>query len=361
MTMRKVFLLTTCVAGSLSWLSTAAWATSEDTCYTSGSGASASYSGCGTNPTVSGATQTQGEVTRTTTTTVTTTIASHVSGILGGSGRSSRTAGMMETGVSAGDGSINQALWVSMGATTLSSTVSGAAYSGTMSNQTAGYDVMVNERTVVGVSVFRQGDTFQTDFNAGNLRGDSWWLVPYAGYDFGQGSTVDAMVGVAYASGKASRAAGNAEGHYDGYRTMLAVNGHHNWGLGNDLFLRGDVGVSGAYSRTNGYDETGTAARHVDASTSHLLQGKAGARLSYAWDRVEPYVSAYYAYDFVGDYVGDSGIAPGGSKDADEFQFYLGLDWYATDTESVGLEINRVVGRDRSEAMGLMMNGRLRF
>ncbi len=357
--MRKVFLITTGLVGASLGMSGAAWASSSE-CYVSGSGSSTYYSGCGDSPTASTTARTEAESTRSTTTTIGNSVSARVASALSGGARSAKTA-MAETGVSTGDGAMQQALWVSMGASTLSSTVPGAAYSGTMSNQTAGYDMMLNERTVVGVSAFRQGDDFQTDFNAGKLTGSTYWLVPYVGYDFGQGSTMDAMIGVAYASGKAMRASSNAEGHFDGYRTMAAINGHHNWGLGGDWYLRGDLGLSGAYSHTNGYDETGTAARHVDVSTSHLLQGKAGGRLSYAWDRVEPYVSAYYAYDFVADYVGDSGIKPGGSDDADEIQLYLGLDWYATDTESVGIEVNRVVGRDRSEAMGVMMNGRLRF
>ena len=354
--MRKVFLITTGLVGVAWGMSGAAWASSNE-CYVSGG---SYYSGCGDSPTASSTGRTEAESTRSTTTTIGTSVSARVAGALSGGARSNKTA-MAETGVATGEGPMQQALWVSMGASSLSGTVPGAAYSGTMSNQTAGFDVMLNERTVVGVSAFRQGDDFQTDFNAGTLNGSTWWLVPYVGYDFGQGSTMDAMVGVAYASGKATRASSNAEGHFDGYRTMAAINGHHNWGLGGDWYLRGDLGLSGAYSRTNAYDETGTAARHVDASSSHLLQGKAGGRLAYAWDRVEPYVSAYYAYDFVADYVGDSGINPGGSDDADEIQLYLGLDWYATDTESVGIEVNRVVGRDRSEAMGVMMNGRLRF
>lgn len=356
--MRKVFLITTCLIGSAIWASGQASASSNE-CYVSGSGASASYSGCGSNPTASTTDKTNETTTRSSTTTVVGAIGNRVSGALK-SGPSTSVA-LAETGVSAGDGQVRQALWVAMGANTMSSTVPGAAFSGDLSNQTVGYDVMVNDRTVVGVSAFREGDKFQTDFNAGKLNANAWWLVPYVGHDFGQGSTIDAMLGVAYVSGKAYRAGNNAQGHFDGYRTMAAVNGHHNWSLGGAWFMRGDVGLSGAYSRTNGYDETGAAAVHVAASTSHLLQGKAGGRLSYAWDKVEPYVSAYYAYDFVADYVGDSGIRPGGSDDADEFQFYLGLDWYATDTESVGLEISRVVGRDRSESMGLLLNGRLRF
>jgi len=357
--MRKVFLITACLSGSVSWMSGAAWASNDGSCYVSGSGSSASYSGCGSNPTGSTVEGTSGEATRSSTQSVIGAVGNRVSGALK-SGPSTKTA-MTETGVSTGDGQVSQALWVAMGANSMSNAVPGAAFSGTLSNQTAGYDMMISDRTVVGVSAFHEGDSFQTDFNAGKLHGNAWWLVPYVGHDFGQGSTIDAMVGVAYVSGKAQRAGNNAEGNFDGYRTMAAINGHHNWGLGGAWFVRGDLGLSGAYSRTNAYDETGTAGRHVDASTSHLLQGKTGARLSYAWDRVEPYVSAYYAYDFVADYVGDSGITPGGSDDADEFQFYLGLDWYATDTESVGIEVNRVVGRDRSESMGVLMNGRLRF
>jgi|AGTN01.2.fsa_nt_gi Autotransporter beta-domain. len=269
--------------------------------------------------------------------------------------------GAGQTGVSAGDGALRYSAWAAIGGNTLSSSVSGGDFDGTLATQTLGFDVVLNERTVVGLSAFHEGNDFDTDFNGGDLSGSTWSLVPYAGHDFGQGTSIDGMVGLSYVTGTASRAGKAAKGDIDGYRVMAALNGHHSLALGGPWLLRGDLGGIWAYSRNQAYTETGPAALRQSASTTHLVQGRAGGRLSYLWGQVEPFAAAYYAYDFVADRAGDDGIAPGGSGDSDEFQFYAGLDWYPTDTESVGVEVSRVVGRDRTESMGLLLNARLRF
>lgn len=343
-----------------------AWASSYDEgCGAYESGGVVHYYGTCDAPTQSSPAEVDASATRASVGFAAGAVANRVANVLGGGGsRQTASSGdAAQTGVSTGDGAPRYALWASIGGNTLSSSVSGAAFDGTLSAQTLGFDVLLSPQTVVGVSVFHEGNDFDTEFNGGRLDGDTWSVVPYAGYDFGQGTTLDGLVGLSYVTGKATRAGGGAtgaKGDFDGYRAMAALNGHHNLSLGGPWNLRGDLGTIMAYSRNNAYTETGIAAQRQERSTNHLVQGKAGARLSYLWDRVEPYGAAYYAYDFVSDRTGN-GTAPGGGGDSDEFQFYAGLDWYATDTESVGLEVSHVVGRTRTDSTGLLFNARLRF
>lgn len=337
------------------------WATSDDSCSAYVSGGTVHYYNCGESPAASTTEKTGESINRASTATIGTAVGNRVASALKANTTRTASAETVETGVSAGDGSARYALWAAIGATSVEGSVSGAAFDGTLNNQTGGFDVLLSDRTVAGVSVFHEGNSIKTVFNSGHLDADAWWAVPYVGHDFGQGSSVDALIGLAYVNGEATRANGNAKGSFEGYRSMAALNGHHSLALGGSWLLRGDVGALWAYSRTNGYDEKGTAAQHQNASTSHLFQGKVGGRLSTLWGQVEPFTAVYYAYDFVADRVGDDGIRPGGSSDSDEVQLYVGLDWAPTDTESVGIEAHKVVGRDRSEAMGLLLNARLRF
>jgi hypothetical protein len=330
----------------------------DDGCHAYQSSGTVYYGYCEA-PEKSSSTEVQADATRAAVGAVANTVANRISQSLKSGSRQTASSG--ETGVSAGNSTARYSAWAAIGANSMSGTVPGAAFDGILANQTLGFDVVQDERTVFGLSLFHDGGDFDTDFNGGDSKTHGWSVVPYAGYDFGQGTSIDGLVGLTYVSGKTSRAGRAATGSFDGYRAMAAVNGHHSLNLGNSWLVRGDLGGTWAYSRNDAYNEKGIAALHQDAASTHLVQGKAGARLSYLLGQVEPFAAAYYVYDFVADRTGDDGIAPGGSGDSDEFQFYAGLDWYPTDTESVGIEISRVVGRDRTESMGLLLNARLRF
>ncbi|CAA7615251.1 autotransporter outer membrane beta-barrel domain-containing protein [Magnetospirillum sp. UT-4] len=336
-----------------------AWASESSSGCTYSGG---TYYNCDTaNVTKSAGAEVDSGANRSAATVTTVAVSNQVSRSLSPSTRQRSALG--ETGVSGGDDELRYSLWGALGATSLSSTVVGAAFSGTAGSQTVGFDMVLNQNLVVGVAAFHESNTFETDFNAGRLDSNGYSLVPYVGYDFGQGTSIDGLIGLTWTDNDASRASGTAQGHYNGYRAMAAANAHHGFELAPEWRLRGDFGMIWAYSDNDSYTETGPAARQQAGSTSHLVQAKAGGRLSYLWGQIEPFAALYYAYDLVHDYVGADGTGGnrGGSDDADEAQIYAGLDWFPTDTESVGLEFNRVVGRDRTSAMGVLMNARLRF
>jgi uncharacterized protein YhjY with autotransporter beta-barrel domain len=309
---------------------------------------------CGDNTNANAAAETDTAATRGSVMTIGGAISGRASQALAGGGRAQTAMADGTTGVAAGDGTAKYGLWASLSGNALSSSVLGAGFDGTIGTQTVGIDTMLNDNTVAGVSLVHEGTSLTTDFNSGKLNSDGWSVVPYAGYNFGQGTTIDALAGFTYTTAKATRLSGAADGRYSGYRVMAAANIHHTIVNGAWAF-RADAGWSGAYARNEGYDEKGTAAAHQDEQSAHLSQGRIGGRVSYLWDKVEPYGQVAYSYDFVADQAGF------GSNDQDEVITAIGLDWYPTATESVGVELFRSFLREKNSSMGLLLNARLAF
>lgn len=351
MKMRYAILMATSALALSLAAGPAAATNDESSCSVSGG----TYSNCGGAPRDDSASKTQGTTTQQTTATVTSTVSSHVAKALSGGSRSSRQAQAPgETGMSAGDGNVQYSLWAAMGGTSTKSSVALAGYNGHIGNQTLGLDVTLNGNTVFGLTLFHDGTHMETDYNAGSLDSDGWSVVPYAAYSFGQGTTIDALAGVSRVTSKVKRAGGAADGDFDGYRLLAATNLHHSITSGNWAF-RADAGLSGAFARSDSYAEKGTAAIYQPGSTSHLVEGRLGGRVSYLWDKVEPFGQVSYGYGFVADGVGRD------TYDSDDVTAAFGLDWYATETESVGVEVSHVFFRSNSETTSLLFNGRIRF
>lgn len=298
-------------------------------------------------------------LTRTAVTSQTMLVGSHLQNAFSSRSGARRVA-MGETGVSAGDASGKYGLWFSGAFAATESTQVFNEFDGTSRTATLGLDYKPSSNLVVGVSIFAEGAKLDTDYNQGEVDRDGYSVVPYAAYDFGQGTTVDALVGVTYLTGEISRANNAAEGNFDGYRAMTSLNAHHNYVLG-AVLLRGDVGYTYAHEKQGSYTESGTNA-HIDDKTTNLSQGRVGGRAGYGFDNVEPYAQAHYVRDFVRNNL--SGVSTSDRKpsnDNDEVLAAIGMDWYPTATESVGVEISRNFFRTSESTTTVIMNGRLAF
>jgi hypothetical protein len=328
-------------------------AATEDSSYCSYSNGSYG-SNCGAAPQADSAAKTQGATTQQATVTLTNAVSSRVAAAFspGRSSRRAQTPG--ETGLSAGDGAIQYSLWGAMGGTNTKSAVALAGYNGTIANQTMGMDATLDGNKVIGLTLFHDGTDLETDYNAGSLSSDGWSVVPYAAYSFGQGTTIDALAGMSYVTSKVKRAGANAEGDFGGYRLLAATNLRHTLTSG-DWAFRADAGLSGAFARSDSYAEKGVAATAQAGSTSHLVESRLGGRVSYLWGQVEPFGQVSYAYSFVADGVGRD------TYDKDDITTSLGMDWYATETESVGVEVSHVFFRSNTETTSVLFNGRIRF
>lgn len=296
---------------------------------------------------------------RTAVTSQTTLVGNHLQNAFSSRSGGRRVA-MGETGVSAGDDSGKYGLWFSGAVAITESAQALNEFDGSSRTGTLGFDVRPSDNLVVGVSVFAEGAALDTFYNLGQVDRDGYSVVPYAAYNFGQGTTVDALVGVTYLTGEISRANNAAKGKFDGYRAMTSLNAHHNYVLG-AVLLRGDVGYTYAHEKQGSYTESGTNA-DIAAKTTNLSQGRIGGRAGYGFDTVEPYAQAHYVRDFVRNSL--SGVAGSDrtpSNDSDEVLVAIGLDWYPTATESVGIEVSRNYFRTNENTTTVIMNGRLTF
>ncbi len=337
--------------------STSASATSSECSYSSGS----YYGNCGGNVTTSsekGATET---LTRSSTVTLVNTVSNRVvSALAGVTPRQTADAGALGTGLSAGDGGSALAVWGSLGVSSIDGSEPGYENDGTVAVGTLGADYTLGGNSVVGVTLFRDSADVKTLFNAGQQDSTGLSLVPYVGYSFGQGTTIDALAGYTMTTNDVARASGNARGEFDGYRLTGAVNLHHS--LYFDAWsLRGDLGYSYAYASNDGYTETGAASRgNIGKSTSHLGQGKIGGRVGYLVDKVEPYASVHYLYDFVSDDLGNAGAGKP-KNDDDEVLLTLGADLLATDSLVVGAEVSKSFFRENDKNTTVLATGRISF
>lgn len=296
---------------------------------------------------------------RTAVTSQTALVGSHLQSAFSSRSGGNRVA-MGETGVSAGDTSGKYGLWFSGAAAITESTEVFNEFDGTSRTGTLGFDVRPSNNLVVGVSVFAENATLDTFYNLGKVERDGYSVVPYVAYDLGQGTTVDALVGVTYLTGEISRANNFAKGDFDGYRAMTSLNAHHNYVVG-AVLLRGDVGYTYAHEKQGSYTETATNA-HIGDKTTNLAQGKIGGRVGYGFDTVEPYAQAHYVRDFVRNSLsGVGGLSGEPSNDRDEVLTAIGLDWYPTATESVGVEVSHGFFRSNESTTTVIMNGRLTF
>lgn len=286
-------------------------------------------------------------------------VANHLQNAFSSRSGSGRVA-LGETGVSAGDGENKYGLWLSGAGTVTENSEIYNEFHGTSRTGTVGFDYKPASNVVFGVSVFAEGVDLATQYNNGELERTGYSLVPYAAYDFGQGTTVDALVGVTYLSGEISRGNHAASGRFDGYRAMTSLNAHQSYALG-PVGLRADVGYTFAHEKQGGYAENGTN-QNVDAKTTNLSQGKIGGRVGYGFDQVEPYAQAHYVRDFVRNNLSGVGNnADGPTNDHDEVLTAIGFDWYPTATESLGIEVSHGFFRSHESVTTLLMNARLTF
>lgn len=290
----------------------------------------------------------------------TSTVGARVQGVFAGARAGQRMAAIESTGMAAGDDSSRMSVWLSGAHSSLESDVDLNEFTGSNTAGTMGFDYMPSENLVYGVSVFVDRASLTTHYNLGSVKRVGYSVVPYVGYNFGQGTTVDAMVGGTYLSSDITRAGGAGRGSTDGYRMMFAANLHHNLEFGSWL-VRGDVGYSYAHERHSSWTEEGSGA-YVDETTANLASGKVGGRLGYTLGEFEPYTQVHYVYDFVrNNFSGAGTLSEKPANDADEIQAAIGFDWFATPTESVGVEFSHSFFREDQHVSTLMMNARLSF
>jgi hypothetical protein len=305
--------------------------------------------------------QTTGAATvRTATGLQTATVSNHIANVFSSTRAGRQSAMLNETGIAAGDNGMPYGLWLSGGITSLSNTDVSNDFKGTTGGFTAGFDYAPSDNLIVGLSVGREKLDLTTNFNGGTVDRSGYSLAPYAGYNFGQGTTVDLLGSYTFLDADVTRALGAGYGNYDGWRGMVATNAHHTLHFA-DLALRGDVGYLYSYESQGSYLETGSGATIAERNLN-LSQGKIGARATYALtDTFEPYFQAHYTRDFVFNRVSASATTRQPDNDPNQVTLAIGGDWFPTDQASLGFEVDHGVARAHERVLSLLANARLRF
>lgn len=290
------------------------------------------------------------------------TVSNHISNTFSSTRAGGRQSAMLlESGISAGESALPFGLWMSGGFTSMNNAEAANEFTGTVGIATAGLDYSPSANAVFGLSVARETTSLETGFNAGNVNRTGFTFAPYAGYDFGQGTTIDAMVAFSTLHADVDRADGLGKGRYDGWRGMGAANAHHTLRL-TDWALRGDLGYLYSQEAQGSYWESGSNTK-IAAMDVNLAQGKIGGRGTYALsDTFEPFMQAHYSRDFVRNHI--SGITTDPRKpdeNPNEITLGIGADWYPSDLASLGVEISRSVLREREHTTSVLANARVRF
>ncbi len=205
-----------------------------------------------------------------------------------------------QTGLNAGDGTVNYGAWGSYSYADFKNDFVSTAFDGHRHNVLAGFDIIPWENTVFGLAVGYEGSDIDTGFNRGNQETDGYTIAPYFGYLFTDTWSVDASVGysrVSYDQFRTDPGIGGAHitSSPDATRWFgtLNVNGFTNW---NNWLISGRIGLLHARNIQESFIESNGF--FVPEFTNKLGQWNIGGEAAYSYGEFEPFVRGTYERDF---------------------------------------------------------------
>ncbi|MBI1206321.1 MAG: autotransporter domain-containing protein [Azospirillum sp.] len=249
-------------------------------------------------------------------------------------------------GLSGGDGATKLGVWGSASYTRLRNSLSSTAIKGPLYSVLFGADYKIAEGAVVGGAFSVDITDIETTFNDGSLYSVGYAFSPYAGYAVpkewldlpGQLSfDVLASFGRVGTDTSRNRSTTRISGNYDADRYIFAANANYNQLVLENWDVTGRLGYS--WSRQGNDHFTEDDGTRVDGSSVTLGQGRAGAKVGYLFEKVEPYIGAAYLYDFVFNRQTVAGGLAQPKNDRDEVEGTIGVAWTPTDTVYGGFEI----------------------
>ncbi len=258
-------------------------------------------------------------------------------------------------GLASGDALQGFGIWNSAGWTSLRNTYTPTKQSGNHYNLAVGGDSTVfGDRSVIGMALSHEQVKLSTNFNDGRLDTKGWTIAPYGAVKFGDQTMLDLMFAYTRVSSTSERdrSTGLITGKTNNDRFMVAANlthyiFHQRW------TFAPQAGILYANEHTGGYTESNNS--RVDPFTTKLGQFGAGGTVSYSLNKIEPYLTAKYIYDFTLTKVN----VDGASNDRDEFFTALGVNVSATQNLVCTLEVSH--GFDRSQVRDTAVMGTLRM
>lgn len=204
------------------------------------------------------------------------------------------------SGKNAGNSDTPIGVWINGAWTTFDGTKSGAKFDGDAFSGMIGADVTL-DRLIVGLAAGWESSSVDTKFNNGNLDGSGYTVSPYAAYRINRIFSVDGVLGYSRLSYDENRLdpLSNAQisGNTDANRWFGSLNVVANTSH-NQFNLSGKVGTFYLSENQDAFTETdGTAVAKQDLTIGTV---SLGGRVGYQLDKVEPYISAQYGYDYNG-------------------------------------------------------------
>ncbi len=213
-----------------------------------------------------------------------------------------------------------------------------------LNNALVGFDRFIADQFLLGMTFAYEDSATQSGYNGGNLDGEGFGFIPYAGWIINDNFSADVSLGFSfleYDQTRVSTADGTQiSGNYDADRWFVAANlnafaEHNNWVFG------GRIGIIHTEEEQDGYTEGGSAASLAGGATRtvadrdlDLTQFLIGGSVSYSFSKLEPYATITYFNDTSRDDGTSAGGLPGNftqttTNDDDEFQAGFGVNFFS--------------------------------
>ncbi|MBT8447461.1 MAG: autotransporter outer membrane beta-barrel domain-containing protein [Gammaproteobacteria bacterium] len=212
-----------------------------------------------------------------------------------------------------------------------------------LNNALVGIDRLFADQFLLGVTFAYEDSDTQSGYNGGNLDGEGFGFIPYAGWLINDVFSADVSFGFSfldYEQGRVSTADGTRiTSDYDADRWFVAANlnafvERNSWVFG------GRIGIIHTEEEQDGYIEAGSAASVAGGATRtvgdrdlDLTQFLIGGSIGYTFNKLEPYVSLTYYNDTSRDDGTTAGGLPGNftqtrNNDDDEIQAGFGVNFF---------------------------------
>jgi len=253
------------------------------------------------------------------------------------------------------------ALWAGFSHSKYESSVTVAPYDGTLDSYRLGVDRFFAGKYLLGLALLYEKLDTDTLYNGGGQNGDGTSLAPYFSWLFDEHFSLDVNAGYTWLDTSQTRidpasvpgAPWKLDSSYDARRTFATatLNGFTskgNWTLG------GRIGYLYSEEKQDGYTESGgPSARTVNGRTLRLGQAFIGPDAAYFFGNgVEAYGAVLYRYDVTRNDGRDGGGLPSAvgatqPEDKDEWDWSIGLRYYAKRNVTLGVEYLQTQGRDQ--------------
>jgi len=252
-------------------------------------------------------------------------------------------------------------LWIGYGRSKYESTVRIAPYDADLDSYRIGVDRFFGGKYLLGLALLYEKLDTDTQYNGGGQDVDGTTVAPYFSWLINDRFSLDVNAGYGWfdASQKRIDPTGTPgsppilRSSYDARRKFVAATLNSFYPKG-DWSLGGRVGYLYSEEKQDGYTETGgPSARTVNSRTLRLGQAFVGGDAAYFFGHgLEAYGALIYRYDVSRNDGRDGGGLPSAvgatqPDDKDEWEWSLGLRFYAQRNVTLSAEYLQTEGRDQ--------------